>query len=139
MKISKFIKTSLIIGGVVLALSFSSVFASGSTTASNFIIDSVKVVDAKTVKLTFSNPVINETNDVCARSFYGDHLKANIPHNHEVSAITLSYDKKTVTLTLARALHTDAYIDLIVLNVKDIYGNVLNDIDWEISANGAKK
>jgi hypothetical protein len=137
MKISKFVKAALIIGGVVSALSFTSAFA--STSASNFKIDSVKVVDAKTVKVTFNNPLTNENTDACARHFYGDHLDANTPHNHEVSAITLSDDQKTVTLNLSRALHTDDRVDLIVLNVKDIYGNVLNDIDWEIWANGAKK
>jgi hypothetical protein len=88
--------------------------------------------------VTFNNPVADDTTDVCNRKFYADHLDAAVPHTHEASAITLSADKKTVIITLARALHKDTEIDLAVLNVKDIYGNVVNSVDWEIWDSGAR-
>jgi hypothetical protein len=127
----------VLLGALALIFSISSViFAHEDSKA--FHIENVKVENATTVHVIFNNPVADGITDVCKRHFYGDHLDAKTPHNHEVSKITLSNDKKTVTLTLARALHKDTRVTLAVLGVKDINGNVLSSVDWRIWDSGSK-
>jgi hypothetical protein len=128
----------VLLGTLALILVISSVI-SAHQDSNAFHIENVKVENATTVHVIFNNPVADGITDVCKRHFYGDHLDASpTPHNHEVSKITLSDDKKTVTLTLARALHKDTRVTLAVLGVKDIYGNVLSSIDWRIWDTGSK-
>lgn len=99
--------------------------AGGDTEAPR--VESVTVVDATTVKVTFNEAVAEHTTDVSMRHFYVDHSNADTPHTHEVSAVVLSSDKKTATLTLARALHPDLSMPLHIVNVADLSGNLLSD------------
>jgi hypothetical protein len=131
------LRSLVLLGTLALMLSLSPVI-SAHEESNVFKIENVKVENATTVRVIFNNPLADGFTDVCKRHFYGDHLDATTPHNHEVSKITLSDDKKTVTLTLARALHKDTRVTLAVLGVKDIYGNVLSSIDWRIWDTGSK-
>jgi hypothetical protein len=134
----KFKLMSLVLLGTLALILVISPVISAHQDSNAFHIENVKVENATTVHVIFNNPVADGITDVCKRHFYGDHLDATTPHNHEVSKITLSDDKKTVTLTLARALHKDTRVTLAVLGVKDIYGNVLSSVDWRIWDTGSK-
>lgn len=126
---SKFMKNSLLLAGLVATVSSASaVFAhdAGIDTEAPRII-SVNVINATTVKVTFNEPVSNNTTNITERHFYVDHSNADTPHTHEMSAVYLSSDKKTATLTLARALHPDMSMPLIINNVSDLSGNLLFD------------
>ncbi len=90
-------------------------------------VESVTVVMATTVKVTFNEAVAEHTTDVSMRHFYVDHPNADTPHTHEVSAVALSSDKKTATLALARALHPDLSMPLHIVKVADLSGNLLSD------------
>lgn len=90
-------------------------------------IASVTVVNSTTVRVTFNEPVANHTTDITMRHFYVDHSNADVPHTHEVSAVYLSSDKNTATLILARSLHPDMSMPLILNNIPDLYGNLLSD------------
>ncbi len=99
--------------------------AGGDTEAPR--VESVTVVEATTVKVTFNEAVADHTTDVSMRHFYVDHPNADTPHTHEVSAVALSSDKKTAILTLARALHPEVSMPLYIVNVADLSGNLLSD------------
>lgn len=99
--------------------------AGGDTEAPR--VESVTVVNATTVKVTFNEAVAEHTTDVSMRHFYVDHPNADTPHTHEVSTVALSSDKKTATLTLARALHPDLSMPLHIVKVADLSGNLLSD------------
>lgn len=106
-------------------------------------ITAVKVTNATTVHVTFNNPLKEEqdafkVNGGQNNHFFGEHLGDSTPHIHAVSNIELSSDKKTVTLTLKRALHKDEEIDLAVLGVVDDTGNTLSSTDWEVWDTGSK-
>lgn len=138
----------------------SSIFASTSSGLA-LKIESVTVVKPQSdlattqdVIVTFNNPLNSSIADVCINKrtnveepcnkhqFFGEHLGASTPHIHDVRVIKLNNvdggDGKTVTLTVRR-LHNDERIDLIVLNVKDIYGNTLSSKEWDIWDAGARR
>lgn len=126
---SKFIKNSLLLAGLVTTISSASVvFAHDSNIdTEDPRIVSVNVINETTIKVTFNESVANNTTNITERHFYVDHSNADVPHTHELSAVALSNDKKTATLTLARALHPDMSMPLIINNVADLSGNLLSD------------
>lgn len=134
-----------VVAGLALTLGFNldSSSAHDSSSTTDFNITAVKVTDAKTVHVTFSN-ALKENQAALQISngqnnhFFGEHLDASIPHIHAVSNIALSQDKKTVTLTLSRDLHKDKEIKLAVLNVEDEKGNKLSSAKWEVWDSGSE-
>ena len=123
-----------------------------ASTTDGFQVVSVKVLDARTADVTFNHQLAPGTTDVSMRHFHGDHLDHDVPHTHDVSAVALINEGKTARLTFARALHpeeapcddplpkcSDEEIPLMIKNVADVYGNVVNNSDWEIWDTGAEK
>ncbi len=90
-------------------------------------VDAVTVVDASTILVTFNEALANDTVDLASRHFYVEHLNADSPHTHEASALALSSDGTRVKVSLARALHLDRSMPLIIDNVADLAGNVVSD------------
>lgn len=122
-----------------------------ASTTDGFQVVSVKVLDARTADVTFNHGLAVETTDVARKHFHGDHLDHEVPHTHDVSSVALINEGKTARLTFARALHpeerpcddplpkcSDDEIPLIIKNVADVHGNVVNNSDWEIWDTGAE-
>jgi hypothetical protein len=125
----KFMKNALLLGGLVATVSLASTaFAHDSSIDKEAPrIVSVNVLNATTVQVAFNEAVANNTTTISERHFYVDHSNADTPHTHEVSAVKLSTDKKTVTLTFSRALHPDMSMPLYINKVADLSGNLLSD------------
>ncbi len=122
-----------------------------ASTTDRFQVVSVKVLDARTADVTFNHQLAVETTDVSRKHFHGDHLDHDVPHTHDVSAVTLLNEGKTARLTFARALHpeeapcddpipscSDEEIPLIIQKVVDVHGHVVSNDDWEIWDTGAE-
>ena len=122
-----------------------------ASTTDGFQVVSVKVLDARTADVTFNHGLAVETTDVSRKHFHGDHLDHDVPHTHDVSAVTLLNEGKTARLTFARALHpeeapcddpipscSDEEIPLIIQKVVDVHGHVVSNDDWEIWDTGAE-
>lgn len=90
-------------------------------------VDAVTVIDASTILVTFNEAVADDTTNLSSRHFYVEHLNADSPHTHEASALGLSADRTRVEVSLARALHPDRSMPLIIDNVADLAGNVVSD------------
>jgi hypothetical protein len=130
----------MLVAGLTLMFGFSSSIFAHVSSDTALKITSVEVTDAKTVHVTFNNPIPMEQDalEPYNNHFFGEHLGASTPHIHAVSNIALSSDRKTVTLTLKKALHKDDRVNLAVLGVVDDNGNTLSSVDWEVWDSGSK-
>ncbi len=90
-------------------------------------VEAVTVVDASTILVTFNEALADDSVNLSSRHFYVEHLNADSPHTHEASGLALSADRTRVELSLARALHPDRSMPLIIDNVPDLAGNVVSD------------
>ncbi|HXG69714.1 MAG TPA: hypothetical protein VNJ04_03775 [Gemmatimonadaceae bacterium] len=112
----------------------------------------VRVLDARTVEATFSNPLASSNTDLSLRVFHAPHFDHDTPHSHEAAAIALLNGNRTARVTLARGLHpeepacdieseprcSDDELPFTVRRAKDVYGQSVSDDDWDVWAVGSK-
>lgn len=154
-------KRRQIAGGLLLAAAASAsllgttaaqAHRTSSSTLPALRLESVQVLDAKTVDATFSNPLASSTTDLSLRVFHAPHFNHDTPHSHEAAAVALVNDGRTARVTLGRNLHpeeplcdidseprcSDDRLPFVVTEAKDIYGQSLSDDDWDVWAVGSK-
>lgn len=115
-------------------------------------LQAVKVIDAKTVEATFSNPLAAKTTNVSLRVFHAPDWDWDVPHSHEATSVTLLNAGRTARVTLDRGLHADPppcdtseprcsddELPFVVRKATDVYGQVISDSDWEVWAIGSDR
>lgn len=144
---------TLAVGAACSAAVFGVTSAQGhSTSEPSLHLTDVKVIDAKTVEATFSDPLSASNVDLALRVFHAPHFDHLTPHSHEAAAVALVNQNRTARVTLARALHpeesvcdieteprcSDDRLDFVVKDARDIYGRTVSDDEWRVWAVGSK-
>ncbi|MDQ4142540.1 MAG: hypothetical protein M3198_02170 [Actinomycetota bacterium] len=145
---------------LVVAATLASVFAGSAivqahpkSSVPSLRVKTVQVQDAKTVDVTFNNPLASSTTELANRVFHAPHWDHDTPHSHEASNVALINEGRTARVTLDRALHSedppcdddleprcsDDELDFVITNAADIYGQLISNDDWEVWAIGSER
>ncbi|WP_149829089.1 hypothetical protein [Streptomyces tailanensis] len=127
------------------------VTAAEAATPPAFRLQTVTVLDAKTVEATFSNPLAAKNTDLATRVFHARHYDWDVPHSHEATSVALTNGGRTARVTLDRALHSDNppcdgseprcsddELPFVITKATDTYGQTLSNDDWEVWAVGSE-
>lgn len=122
-----------------------------AATPPTFRLQTVTVLDAKTVEATFTNPLAARNTDLSLRVFHAPHYDWDVPHSHEALAVVLTNNGRTARVSLDRALHSenppcdgneprcsDDELPFVITKVTDIYGQVLSNDGWDVWAVGSE-
>ena len=123
-----------------------------AATPPTFRLQTVTVLDAKTVEATFTNPLATKNTNPSLRVFHAPHYDWDVPHSHEASAVLLTNNGHTARVSLDRALHSenppcdgseprcsDDELPFVITKVTDIYGQALSNDEWEVWAIGSEQ
>lgn len=150
-------KPRRLLGLAALTLAGATALVAGPASAHDALsalrVTQVRVLDAKTVDTTFTNPMSANVTDPSKMVFYAPHLDHETPHIHRAVGVALSADGRTVRATLDRGLHphtplcsneidprcSDDELDWHVEGAEDIYGQRVTDHSWEVWAVGSSR